>query len=418
MRFRRRDSVIWDAHLEELPTIREWLQHAKAGRPVVLIVNGQPVEFEPMNGASGWKAVGRSRDFWKALGYPVDVDLELPVSPSEESPAQLPPLPPSTTGVTEPVRPRPADASSREVPRRVALPPAVTVENLPMTARREGLFVGVDVGGKSEKGFMLAFSEWRGGRMTGVHFETLPHAIVLPETGVLAPFVARGDFGSLAAATSHVAEEIGGRFWRAVQAHGLPEGVFIDSPSGLSRNRRGHGRLCERQQIDGVSYQSTPSVNHGVPHGGTWNWLLYGMIAFASIRVRGAIDEALWQASLEEGLHASTSEITSLVVRECFPTATVEYLRRLGRGSIALQAVNASQAAEELERLRVYFERGVRGNKPRGPLGDRTDALIAAMSALPHANAAFEERVLLGSHHGWLGEGRDLRAEGQITLVA
>jgi len=75
--------------------------------------------------------------------------------------------------------------------------------------------------------------------------------------------------------------------------------------------------------MQGVSFQSTPSLATGTEHGGDWGWLVYGMIAFAACLHHGELTDARWLAALEEeeGTYPRCDS-SPIILRECFPTAT------------------------------------------------------------------------------------------------
>jgi hypothetical protein len=295
-------------------------------------------------------------------------------------------------------------------------------EERPVTA--EGSFVGVDVAGRSNKGYDLCNLVWSKGAPVLVRFERLPHATPLPPTSSLRRCVADGDFRELAELTHDAAASTAEAFWSGIirLARSAPSGVFIDSPSGFARNVAGHGRLTEKQSITGVSFQSTPSISCNTEHGADWGWLLYGMVAFAACLHEGHITLAQWTEALREGLLVPTSS-GSLVVRECFPTATVSRLRSRGRGAYVQQLL-AELKEHEAERRAVaaYLDLGVRAVKqPRQSLFDRADALVAALSSLPYGCQEFTESMswpAVGSTRWRPGVASAHLAEGAIALPA
>jgi hypothetical protein len=56
----------------------------------------------------------------------------------------------------------------------------------------------------------------------------------------------------------------------------------------FARNRLGHGRLCEKRSLTGVSFQSTPSIACGSEHR-TGIWLTGNMSVFPAIALRRSL---------------------------------------------------------------------------------------------------------------------------------
>jgi hypothetical protein len=358
------------------------------GERAALVVEGTVIEFERMAGASGWKATGSNRAIWNRMPLPAFIHLALAIQiPISRVLDHSPPSDPA----------RAKDSSRRRL--------------------SEACFVGVDVGGRADKGYTLARTLWRGGQLTSIDFASLPHHDVLPPTNELRPLVRAGDLDELARRTHETARSRARDLWAVLDAWAL-DGVFIDSPSAFARNVAGHGRRCEKASIPGVSFQSTPSIACGMAHQGEWGWLVYGMIAFAAVWSRGVLDLGHWVLGLTSGLHAPTRSLTDPAVRECFPTATVAVLRERGRGRAVLSALETAPASRELEVVRLYLERGVQGNKrPRDPAYDRADALIAALSGLPWLDSTFVESEPMPSAPNWEGSTQDAAIEGRIALI-
>lgn len=80
MRFEKMDSVLWPKHLSAMPGVLEALRDATQVRPCPLVIDGTVVEFVPMNGAEGFKAVGAGKDFWNQLPYGQSISLNLDYS--------------------------------------------------------------------------------------------------------------------------------------------------------------------------------------------------------------------------------------------------------------------------------------------------------------------------------------------------
>lgn len=77
MRFEKTDSVLWPKHLSAMPAVLEALREATQDRPCALNVDGTVVEFVPMNGAEGFKAVGAGKRFWNKIPYRQWLSLRL-----------------------------------------------------------------------------------------------------------------------------------------------------------------------------------------------------------------------------------------------------------------------------------------------------------------------------------------------------
>jgi hypothetical protein len=257
-------------------------------------------------------------------------------------------------------------------------------------------FVGVDVAGRSSKGYDVCKLVWSKGAPVRADFKRLPHATPLPPTSSLRVSVAAGDLKQLAALTYVAAVSTGEELWKAlVQFVGsIPAGIFIDSPSAFSRNTAGHGRLTEKQSISGVSFQSTPSIACGREHGADWGWLLYGMVAFAACVHQGRFTLEQWVEALGKGLFAPTQN-GRFIVREVFPTATVSHLRSRGRGREVQALIRDLRGADaECQVVEAYLQSGVQAVKQPGQsLFDRADALVAALSSLPYARQDFNESL-------------------------
>lgn len=225
------------------------------------------------------------------------------------------------------------------------------------------------------------------------------------------------DLLALAAATAASASTTAARLWCAIEPL-EPAGVYIDSPSAFSRNRLGHGRLCEKCSLIGVSFQSTPSVACGIDHGADWAWLAYGMVAFAACLRRGALTATGWEALLASGMFPDWQSC-EFVVRECFPTATISRLRARGRTDAVTDLLAPHSKSLEVQAVERYLKDGVNAVKRAGDsLYDRADALVAALGALPHVRPDFQEVVLWPSPGcRWSGEPGTEHIEGTFVCV-
>jgi hypothetical protein len=326
------------------------------------------------------------------------------LAPGAPSQASAPIVPSRPIAATErPVAPLPAV-------RAVLKPPSASTT-------RDGVHVGIDVGGRREKGFDLCITEWVGGVLRAVRWKRLPHATALPPTSTLRALVRDSDLAGLAAATQVSASATAAALWKEIQQLGAA-GIHIDSPSAFSRNRLGRGRLCEKRSLTGVSFQSTPSIACGIEHGGDWGWLVYGMIAFAACLHRGQLTSADWLAALESGTFPRF-ESTGIVLRECFPTATISVLRSRKREADVERSLAEQTALPEVQAVLRYLKHGVKGVKrPGDALYDRADSLVAALGALPHVAPGFREVPIWGAQCGrWNGAPGDEQLEGSFWCV-
>ncbi|HQU43998.1 MAG TPA: hypothetical protein PK867_14360, partial [Pirellulales bacterium] len=284
----------------------------------------------------------------------------------------------------------------------------------------EQIYVGIDVGGRIDKGFDLCFLKFSQGALADIAFESCPYPCALPATAQLRQPVATGNFAALARLTHPAASNVAARLWAKVGARS-PNGAFIDSPSGFSRNQRGHGRATEKVAYHGVWFQCTPSVAINRQHEGDWNWLVYGMVAYMAFVFSGnQFSEEEWKHALENGLYSSTRQLQGRHVRECFPTATVAVLRedpvRCGR---VQQLLAGHQHLAEVTAVNEYLNQGVFGVKQRRPLFDRADALVAGLSSLPFALPQLYREVERTPQDPvrWLGHAGDDILEGRIAVV-
>ncbi len=284
----------------------------------------------------------------------------------------------------------------------------------------DGTFVGVDVGGREDKGYALCALSWRTGAVASVRFACVPHAVPLPPTSAMRGLVADGDLDGLAALTFAPAHALAEALRREIDRL-APDlrGVFVDGSSAFARNRAGHGRRTEKAFLREATFQSTPSVSCGRPHLGDWAWLVYGMVAFAAALGR-PLARGAWRRHLALGLDRPARALAGCTVREVFPSATVAALRAAGLApaACALIAPAAQLCPAEHHVVRRYLDEGVRGVKRRGLLFDRADALVAALSSLPYVDARFVERELVPrAGCRWAGDGPGAAAaEGVVVL--
>ena len=301
----------------------------------------------------------------------------------------------------------------------VHAPPVVRTSQEPLSTStaRDGVHIGIDVGGRREKGFDLCITEWVSGSLREVRWKRLPHATPLPPTPTLRALVRHGDLAGLAVATQASASATAAALWRAIQQFGSV-GIHIDSPSAFSRNMLGHGRLCEKRSLTGVSFQSTPSIACGNEHGGDWSWLVYGMIAFAACLHRGQLTSADWMVAPQNGTFARCDS-TGIVLRECFPTATISVLRATKREADVERSLAPQAGLPEVQAVLRYLRHGVKGVKrPGDALYDRADSLVAALGALPHVAPGFQEVLNWGAEGSrWKGAADEEQVEGSFMCV-
>lgn len=322
--------------------------------------------------------------------------------------------------------PKAPSRSGPRGPERAAASEVLGMETAPkttMTTGADAVFVGIDVGGR--KGFDLALLQFSSGRPVR-HRESRvgSHATLVPPTETLRSAVAQGRLGDLAKATHRAADEISQSLWNAIVklCEAPPHGVFIDSPSAFSRNRIRHGRRTEKQRLRGVSFQSSPSIACGREHNGDWGWIVYGMIAFAACWKQGAkltLDD--WVGALTEGLSQRTLSLENLVVRECFPTATISFLRQQGRAADLeelLRPLVTRGESDPAAAVIQYLQHGVWGTKRAGVrLFDAADALVAALHGFPHVSSQFTEVHPVPPRANWEGADSDEQREGAIALM-
>jgi hypothetical protein len=386
---------------------------------VVFNVNGTAVEFVPMQGVHqriGLKANEPKQGVWGRISKGTVIELEVLGIRSGNIPTQdLPVSRPTGTSRDQPV------GAPHQNPRFDSRP--TTGPQSAIGLPQNGSFIGVDVGGRPTKGYDLCLLEWSGQAISRLSFASCPYQTPLPNTSVLRPMIAAGSITQFAGATHAAATRAADDLWTTIsRLTPAPLGVFIDSPSAFSRNTRGQGRLTEKQSISGVSFQSTPSLACGVAHEGEWGWLVYGMIAFAAaLHQGGGFSLAQWTQALHQGLHMATMR-APLVIRECFPTATVSVLRTFGRApQVETLLAPVSSHPPEVQAATAYLKGGVGSVKQaRKPLYDRADALVAALSSLPFAVSGFAESSQWPAipNAKWSGRGaQDHQIEGAITLV-
>jgi hypothetical protein len=284
-------------------------------------------------------------------------------------------------------------------------------------AVRDGVHIGIDVGGRCEKGFDLCITEWVTGVLHEVQWKRLPHTRPVPPTCSLRHLIRDGDIAGLARETQASASATAEILWGEIEKFD-PAAIHIDSPSAFSRNRLGHGRRCEKRSLIGVSLQSTPSIACTSEHGGDWGWLVYGMIAFASCLHRGGLSNEDWVKDLSIGMNARFNS-TGTVLRECFPTATISVLRERNRSHNVEVALAKKVSRPEVDAVIAYLKHGVAAVKrPTQSIYDRADALVAALGALPHISHAFHETAHCGMHgRNWNGTADDEQIEGTFLCV-
>jgi len=286
----------------------------------------------------------------------------------------------------------------------------------------DGVYVGIDVGGRIDKGFDLCVLTFSKGNLKNIEFKRCTYPCALPPTDVMRGLVAAGNFSELSRQTYESATKIADKLWSMI-GNLILRGAFIDSPSGFSRNQAGHGRATEKVSYRGVTFQSTPSVIIRREHRGDWSWLVYGMVAYTALLYSGGnFSKEQWRDALTNGLYGSTRQLQALHVRECFPTATIAVLRedqeRVTK-AIIQQLLHIDKDRPEVKVVVDYLQKGVFAVKKRGPLYDSADALVAALSSLPYAAPEIYrevERMPQGNIR-WRGNPGDDILEGRISVV-
>ena len=279
--------------------------------------------------------------------------------------------------------------------------------------------LGIDVGGRVDKGFDLCFLTYNGTSIDNIEFERCEYPQALPPTDELRQATMEADFRTLADLTYPASVKTATALWGKVSKRQV-RGIFIDSPSGFSRNQNGHGRLTEKVSYRGVHFQCTPSVAASREHRGQWNWLVYGMVAFATCLHYGPqFSKAEWEGAFREGLYFRTRHLQRCIVRECFPTVTVSVLRNRQRADQVCQLLCAHSDRQEVKEVLSYLQNGVAAVKCAKPLYDRADALVAALSSLPHAlpNQFQESEPLPHKRVRWNGMNGDELLEGRIAVT-
>ena len=347
------------------------------------------------------------------LGQHVGIFVQ-EIEPVDET---IPPIPNNRLAIV----PLTDDSVARPVASESVFQPSrAPIETPPAVSESEEVHVGIDVGGRIDKGFDLCFLTFSKGCLQGIAFEPCPYPCALPATAELRTTVAAGDFATLARLTYPAARGIAAELWARVRKWS-PRGAFIDSPSGFSRNQHGHGRATEKVAYRGVWFQCTPSVAINRQHRGDWNWLVYGMVAYmAFIHSGDQFEETDWRHSLENGLYSQARGLQGRHLRECFPTATVAVLREdPARCDRVQQLLEPHQHLQEVVAVQGYLQHGVFAVKQQHPLYDRADALVAGLSSLPVAlPRVFREveRTPRGQVR-WRGNDGDDMLEGRIAVV-
>jgi hypothetical protein len=142
------------------------------------------------------------------------------------------------------------------------------------------------------------------------------------------------------------------------------------------------------------------------------------MIAFAACLHRGQLTSADWMMAIEGGTFARCDS-AGIVLRECFPTATISVLRARSREADVERSLAPQAGLPEVQAVLRYLKHGVKGVKrPGDSLYDRADALVAALGALPHVAPGFREVLNWGAKGSrWNGAASDEQLEGSFWCV-
>lgn len=386
-----------------------WLKHATAlvpllGKRFVAHIDGEPIAFEPMNQGknqrptAGWKPDAESKTAWaRVLGRTVTLqvgalDVEVTPAPGAEVRSPLPKL------------------SSTLAPRASPRPSLRRAETSGATV------LGIDVAGK-KKGFDLCLLTLGNTHIT-VRLSKLYPSTGLPSEAELRPALVNGDLAAVAELTFEAARTLARQL-----ATFLPPNLMaisIDSPSSFARNQCGHGRRVEHIRLPDVNPQVTPSVSCGIPHKGSWGWLVYGMCAFAGALHGPELTGAQWRTALAEGLQPRFPEAPGFALLECFPTATLGHLRFTSGGNRLLQRLGKPAdrtAAGLIDELRQAIQNGIAAVKKASAAPDQLDAFIAAITALPAVDPGFGWSEPGGPVGRWKGTSEDGRREGAYQLL-
>lgn len=321
------------------------------------------------------------------------------------------------------MRRRAAEVTARHLGAASTVPSALRDAPNVRCAAPAGWFAGIDVGGAQSKGFDICRLRWSEALPTKAEFLRCRHRTALPAQTVLHDLAKAGDLARLAAETYPAARDAAADLWQALARDGgaPPSGIFIDGPSGFSRNSEGHGRRTEKSRLVGVSFQSTPSLACGRGHRGTWGWIIYGMAAFASCQLQGSgLTLDAWLQYLQTGVAGSDRSPRAVIIREVFPTATISALRCSGRAAQTASVLTslANSAPDEARVVEAYLKQGVCAVKGRRSLFDRADALVASLSSLPFASRGWDEALLEPAAGArWRASDADGVCEGAITVV-
>lgn len=214
-----------------------------------------------------------------------------------------------------------------------------------------------------------------------------------------------------------------------------PEIVFIDAPAAFARNAVSHGRATEKANLSRavhefvrqIPFQVTPSIATGMEHGGPWNWIIRGMMAFYAVRTGGKFDADSWKEFLHQGWKAELKGGPKVV--ECMPTATILSLRSSFRHKDrAMEILRAIEAEDEfkavrvLEIVRTYLQQSVGSTKRQAQLYDWADATVAALGCLAYEFPdLFEPYGIEGdTHDRWESSERSIKSahdqEGQVEV--
>ena len=121
---------------------------------------------------------------------------------------------------------------------------------------------------------------------------------------------------------------------------------------------------------------------------------------------------------LEKGTF-TRCDSAGIVLRECFPTATISVLRSHKREADAGRSLSGHDSLREVQAVLGYLKYGVKGVKrPNDALYDRADSLVAALTALPYVADNFQEQSNWPISGGrWAGIAGEEQIEGLFTCV-
>lgn len=142
------------------------------------------------------------------------------------------------------------------------------------------------------------------------------------------------------------------------------------------------------------------------------------MIAFSACLHRSGLSDEDWERDLSIGTYVRFDSMP-LVVRECFPSATISVLREGNRSQDVELALARKASQSEVAAVMTYLNQGVAAVKrPAQSMFDRADAAVATLGALPHVSHSYQETAQCGMHgKNWKGTASDEQIEGTFVCI-